>query len=79
MLLAAVSCARSPEPFHAVGLWYGDFAPTTDEEVHDLLARAAEQHAPAPGQGEDPGAGNVSKEGAGEGSDAVGTDRGRGR
>jgi putative phosphoribosyl transferase len=30
-------CARTPEPFYAVGLWYGDFAQTTDEEVHDLL------------------------------------------
>jgi putative phosphoribosyl transferase len=40
-------CARTPEPFHAVGLWYDDFTQTTDEEVHDLLARAAENHAPA--------------------------------
>jgi predicted phosphoribosyltransferase len=39
-------CARTPEPFHAVGLWYDDFTQTTDEEVHDLLARAAENHAP---------------------------------
>jgi len=41
-------CARMPEPFHAVGLWYDDFTQTTDEEVHELLARAAEDHAPAP-------------------------------
>lgn len=34
-------CAREPEPFHAVGLWYRDFSQTTDEEVRDLLARAA--------------------------------------
>ena len=40
-------CARTPEPFYAVGLWYGDFSQTTDEEVHDLLERAAEEHAPA--------------------------------
>jgi predicted phosphoribosyltransferase len=32
-------CAREPEPFHAVGVWYDDFAQTTDEEVRDLLAR----------------------------------------
>jgi predicted phosphoribosyltransferase len=32
-------CAREPEPFHAVGIWYEDFAQTTDEEVRDLLAR----------------------------------------
>jgi putative phosphoribosyl transferase len=35
-----VICAITPEPFHAVGLWYEDFTQTTDEEVRDLLARA---------------------------------------
>jgi putative phosphoribosyl transferase len=40
-------CARTPEPFYAVGLWYEDFAQTTDEEVHELLQRAAAEHAPA--------------------------------
>jgi putative phosphoribosyl transferase len=35
-----VICARTPEPFYAVGLWYEDFAQTTDEEVRDLLRRA---------------------------------------
>jgi putative phosphoribosyl transferase len=39
-----VVCALTPEPFYAVGLWYGDFAQTTDEEVHDLLQRAARTH-----------------------------------
>jgi predicted phosphoribosyltransferase len=39
-----VVCARTPEPFHAVGLWYEDFTQTTDEEVHELLARTAEEH-----------------------------------
>jgi predicted phosphoribosyltransferase len=39
-------CARTPEPFYAVGLWYDDFAQTTDDEVHDLLARAAGEPAP---------------------------------
>jgi erythromycin esterase-like protein/predicted phosphoribosyltransferase len=34
-----VICAITPEPFHAVGLWYQDFSQTTDEEVRDLLAR----------------------------------------
>jgi predicted phosphoribosyltransferase len=34
-----VVCAVTPEPFYAVGLWYEDFSPTTDEEVRDLLAR----------------------------------------
>jgi predicted phosphoribosyltransferase len=36
-----VICAITPEPFHAVGLWYEDFSPTTDEQVRELLARAA--------------------------------------
>src|SRR6195256_2560933 len=34
-----VICAITPEPFHAVGLWYQDFSQTTDEEVRDLLAQ----------------------------------------
>jgi erythromycin esterase-like protein/predicted phosphoribosyltransferase len=34
-----VICAITPEPFHAVGLWYQDFSQTTDQEVRDLLAR----------------------------------------
>jgi putative phosphoribosyl transferase len=33
-------CADTPEPFHAVGLWYDDFTQTSDDEVRDLLARA---------------------------------------
>ena len=36
-----IVCAETPEPFHAVGLWYFDFSQTTDDEVHDLLAAAA--------------------------------------
>ena len=35
-----IVCAVTPEPFHAVGLWYHDFSQTTDEEVHDLLERS---------------------------------------
>jgi predicted phosphoribosyltransferase len=34
-------CARTPEPFSAVGQWYYDFSQTTDEEVRQLL----EEHA----------------------------------
>jgi putative phosphoribosyl transferase len=37
-----IVCAVTPEPFHAVGQWYEDFSQTTDEEVRELLARAAE-------------------------------------
>jgi putative phosphoribosyl transferase len=36
-----VICASTPEPFRAVGLWYVDFTQTTDQDVHDLLARTA--------------------------------------
>jgi putative phosphoribosyl transferase len=32
-----VVCARTPEPFYGVGLWYHDFRQTTDEEVRELL------------------------------------------
>jgi predicted phosphoribosyltransferase len=37
----AIICARTPVPFHAVGLWYDDFNPTSDDEVRGLLAAAA--------------------------------------
>jgi putative phosphoribosyl transferase len=43
-----IVCAVTPEPFYAVGLWYEDFSPTTDDQVRDLLARAAHQQAHAP-------------------------------
>ena len=33
-------CTSTPEPFHAVGLWYEDFSQTTDDEVRELLERA---------------------------------------
>lgn len=36
-----IICAITPEPFYAVGLWYEEFPQTSDEEVRDLLARAA--------------------------------------
>jgi predicted phosphoribosyltransferase len=35
-----VVCAATPEPSHAVGLWYEDFSPTTDDEVRHILASA---------------------------------------
>jgi predicted phosphoribosyltransferase len=41
-----VVCAFTPEPFRAVGLWYGDFSQTTDDEVRQLLSRAAAGAAP---------------------------------
>jgi putative phosphoribosyl transferase len=36
-----IVCARTPEPFYAVGLWYQDFSQTTDDEVRALLDEAA--------------------------------------
>lgn len=36
-----VVCIRTPHPFVAVGLWYRQFAPTTDEEVRALLEDAS--------------------------------------
>ncbi|HEX2971239.1 MAG TPA: phosphoribosyltransferase [Tepidisphaeraceae bacterium] len=38
-----VVCPMRPEPFYAIGLWYEDFAQTTDSEVRDLLALAQAQ------------------------------------
>jgi putative phosphoribosyl transferase len=38
-------CARTPEPFMAVGLWYRDFTPTSDDEVRTLLEDAARNSA----------------------------------
>jgi putative phosphoribosyl transferase len=40
-----VVCPLTPEPFIAVGMWYADFAATTDDEVRQILSR---HHAPAP-------------------------------
>jgi predicted phosphoribosyltransferase len=41
-----IVCGLTPKPFQAVGLWYEDFSQTSDEEVRELLARAADE-APA--------------------------------
>ena len=38
-----VVCLGTPEPFRAVGLHYRNFGPTSDEEVIERLARAAER------------------------------------
>jgi predicted phosphoribosyltransferase len=39
-------CAATPEPFWAVGQWYRNFSQTTDDEVRELLARAAARSLP---------------------------------
>ena len=36
-----------PDPFYAVGVWYQDFSQTTDEQVRELLDRAAIEPAAA--------------------------------
>ena len=51
-----IVCARTPEPFRAVGLWYEDFTQTTDEEVRDLLRRAREGRDTREPGGTEPGA-----------------------
>jgi predicted phosphoribosyltransferase len=38
-----VICASTPEPFSAVGQWYVRFDQTSDDEVSELLTRAAER------------------------------------
>ena len=35
-------CVAVPEPFYAVGEWYDDFSPTSDDEVVELLRRGAQ-------------------------------------
>jgi predicted phosphoribosyltransferase len=35
-----VVCSLTPDPFHAVGFWYGDFTQVSDEEVKALLRAA---------------------------------------
>jgi putative phosphoribosyl transferase len=39
-----VVCPATPEPFRAVGLWYLDFPQASDEEVHELLEQARNNH-----------------------------------
>jgi predicted phosphoribosyltransferase len=44
-------CLSTPAFFQAVGQYYEDFSQTTDEDVRELLARAAQER-PAPGEQE---------------------------
>jgi predicted phosphoribosyltransferase len=43
-------CCIEPDPFYAVGVWYEDFSQTTDDEVRDLLQRAADRTMAATGR-----------------------------
>jgi putative phosphoribosyl transferase len=42
------TCLASPEMFFAISLWYENFPQTTDEEVRDLIKRAADELETAP-------------------------------
>ena len=41
LIVDEMVCLITPEPFYAVGLWYEDFAQTSDDEVRELIERAA--------------------------------------
>src|SRR6266702_6142596 len=49
-----IVCAMAPDYFQAVGQYYEDFSQTSDEEVHELLARAAENRSAESGQDRQP-------------------------
>jgi len=70
-----VVCARPPEPFNAVGLWYQSFDQTSDAEVVDILRQA---NAPPQSPGGAPSAsGNPpAKSGSRSGSDVSRVRRG---
>lgn len=36
-------CLETPNPFFGVGLWYENFTQVRDDEVRNLLTRAAER------------------------------------
>lgn len=43
-----IVCAMMPEPLFAVSLWYEDFSQTSDDDVRDLIERAALRRASEP-------------------------------
>jgi putative phosphoribosyl transferase len=45
-----IVCLFTPEPFHAVGSWYDDFAPLSDESVRELRERGARAPSGATGR-----------------------------
>jgi predicted phosphoribosyltransferase len=47
-----LTCIAAPKDFYAVGLWYRDFRPTTDQTVLVLLSSAARRRAEAGMAGE---------------------------
>ncbi|HET9373001.1 MAG TPA: erythromycin esterase family protein, partial [Vicinamibacterales bacterium] len=57
-----VECLEMPAQFEAVGVWYEDFAETSDEEVRRLLDGAG--HGAPAGKDDRPAAGEVVRRGA---------------
>jgi putative phosphoribosyl transferase len=53
-----VVAVETPEPFFAIGGWYADFSPTSDEEVVELLARSGTNR----GSGRDPDGSGIDEE-----------------
>jgi putative phosphoribosyl transferase len=53
-----VVAVETPEPFFAIGGWYADFSPTSDEEVVELLARSGTDR----GNGRDPDGSGIDEE-----------------
>ncbi len=47
-LVDDVVTLATPEFLYAIGMWYSDFTPTSDEEVCTLLAEALRGYAPTP-------------------------------
>lgn len=47
-LVDEVVALATPEFLYAIGMWYSDFTPTSDEEVCSLLAGALRGYAPEP-------------------------------
>jgi predicted phosphoribosyltransferase len=54
---------EAPEQFFAVGQWYIDFSPTTDEEVRELLAEAGGDERPSAQRAERRGEGSARRSG----------------
>ncbi|MEW2138456.1 phosphoribosyltransferase family protein [Streptomyces sp. NPDC005409] len=72
-----VVCLSTPRAFRAVGEWYADFSQTPDEEVVDLLARAAAATSRSSASGPAGGPSGPGVSGSGmSGSSAVEVDAG---
>ncbi|WP_020540943.1 phosphoribosyltransferase family protein [Nonomuraea coxensis] len=56
-----VICLETPAALWAIGVWYDDFTQTTDEQVIDLLRRAAAPGGDSPAHGTGGGAGGSGR------------------